>query len=105
MRRAIPNPCKEPSAWRVFRIMRSSVPCKTSDFSPLTVTPLDTAKKITALLCNVHRKDGTAKRVWQIVFGWGLHAACSLAARSHVLNCCQIAKSLIEVSLENGIPG
>jgi hypothetical protein len=37
-----------------------------------------------------------AKRVRQIVFGWGLHPTCSLAARSHVLNCCQIADALIE---------
>ena len=32
MRRAIPNPCSGPSAWSVFRIMRSSVPCSTFDF-------------------------------------------------------------------------
>jgi hypothetical protein len=37
-----------------------------------------------------------AKRVRQIVFGWGLHATCSLAARSHVLNCCQIANAFID---------
>jgi hypothetical protein len=41
---------------------------------------------------------GIATRVRQIVFGWGLHATCSLAARSHVLNCCQIADALIDQS-------
>ena len=31
-RRAIPNPCSGPIACSVFRIIRSSVPCSTSDF-------------------------------------------------------------------------
>src|SRR5262250_2295557 len=32
MRRAIPNPCSGPRACSVFKIIRSSVPCSTSDF-------------------------------------------------------------------------
>ena len=31
MRRAIPNPCSGPSACSVFKIIKSSVPCSTSD--------------------------------------------------------------------------
>src|SRR6516164_4406890 len=32
MRRAMPKPCSGPSACSVFKIIRSSVPCSTSDF-------------------------------------------------------------------------
>ncbi len=56
MRRAIPIPCNGPSAWRNQRIIRSSVPCKTSDF---TVAPLAIAKKIAQLaqlLCNIQMR-------------------------------------------------
>ena len=57
IRRAMPNPCRGPSACRVLRIIRSSVPCKTSDLSAAMPAPLDTAKKLPPLLCNVHRKN------------------------------------------------
>src|ERR1700679_1143645 len=56
MRRAIPNPCNGPSAWRVFKIIRSRVPCNTSDLSVFTVAPLAIARKIARLLCNVHMR-------------------------------------------------
>jgi len=56
MRRAIPNPCNGPSAWSVFRIIRSSVPCNTSDLLVFTVAPLAIARKIARLLCNVHMR-------------------------------------------------
>src|SRR5215468_3089095 len=40
MRRAMPKPCKGPSACSVFRIIRSSVPCSTSDFFASTMSSL-----------------------------------------------------------------
>ena len=41
---------------RVLRIMRSSVPCETSDLSAGMASPLDIAKKLLLLLCNVQRR-------------------------------------------------
>src|ERR1700722_5787367 len=46
MRRAIPKPCNGPKACRVFRIIMSRVPCKTSDLPASIGAPLDTPKKL-----------------------------------------------------------
>ena len=37
-------------------MIKSSVPCSTSDLSAVTIPPLDIPKKITRLLCNVQRR-------------------------------------------------
>src|SRR5437660_7951339 len=58
----MPNPCSGPIAWSVFRIIRSRVPCSTSDFLATSLFPLDIANKIAGFLWNVHREAAAAIR-------------------------------------------
>src|SRR5262245_33510270 len=51
----MPNPCSGPIACNVFKIIRSSVPCRISDFVFAMPFPLDIANRISSLLWNVQR--------------------------------------------------
>src|SRR5260370_13393049 len=53
MRRAMPYPCSGPMDSRVFKTMRSSVPCKTSDLPSGMFSPVGSAQEYDRASCGV----------------------------------------------------
>src|SRR5437016_7203821 len=53
MRRAMPYPCSGPMDSRVFKTMRSSVPCKTSDLPSGMFSPVGSAQEYDRAPCGM----------------------------------------------------